>query len=125
MAAAEPEPTGWFFPPLIVSRSTRTMHKGQRRLGHRMVSACDGSLEGSVKSHPDAGPPTFISVSADAKLLSKSSKFIVYVQVSWISFSRTRRFLFFSPECIMDISGHSRRLRKNEIYPKYIWCHEI
>lgn len=54
--------------PLIVSRSTRTVHKGQRRAKHRMVSACDGSLlQGSVKSHPDARPPAFISVSADAK----------------------------------------------------------
>lgn len=105
--------------PLIVSRSTRTVCKGQRRARHRMVSACDGSpLQGSVKSHPDARPPTFILVSAEAKA-SKSSKFIVHVQVSWISFSRTRRFFNLVCKYVVDIQ-RSYWLRKNKIYSKYI-----
>lgn len=90
-----------------------------------MVSACDGSLQGSVKSHPDAGPPTFISVSADAKLLSKSSKFIVCVQVSMDFLSSHSTFFILLSKCIREYLTFPSRLRIKVKFIRNIFVSEI
>lgn len=87
--------------PLIVSRSTHThthTHtlyiRARRRARHRMVSACDGSpLQGSVKSHPDAGPPTFISVSADVEASIKKVANLLYTHRCPVDFLFSRSML--------------------------------